>query len=703
MAVLFLSPATNIHQVYFWTAIRKNRAKYNLIRGISEDEITKILLYELICGRDVMSAESQLSKLSGIRKFIDRLQTEREKEDFRKHMRKYINMWLPESPFEVSTTNRYTIVTHEAAVFARREIRKGETIKYLCGTLVAITAEEELDLDLTRRDFSIVMSSRKKTPSLFLGPARFANHDCSANARLVTVGSDGMQVVAVRYIDQDEEITVTYGDDYFGVDNCECLCSTCELNQRNGWTPPPSSSLGRLATPQMQEESTGPYSFRRKRKFGTSGLVSPAPTLDAEEGQSSKRSRSILSSSGASTPVKPHKHRSILAETLAARLGSNEATKNELFSSTGLDCAATEIEANGPVVMSTEEDIFATNDQGTTPDEVAVGKDLAPAKLEESSAGLSGSSALTAISFGHHETDGDDEAVSIPKLEGSTETITATTSDPISLDGPTVKLVHTLIDSSDTETASEVDLVQTYTPSSTPDSSRFRDLFLLNRGLDLTSSPAKIQTDVEPPPIEVNTIISEEIQVTVEVPVSSDINVYDSDSELSGLSANEEFDDVNLCVIRKSKAKARAAKKVAKLHDNTKADIQMPVKRYPEDYVRTSLLLGEPYSRWVDCSTCSRSWVQQNGYYTRRECPRCERHSKLYGYQWPKTEKFKGDGERIIDHRTVHRFLYPDEEANIKKKNRGLRPDFSVAAAALPSPPSSQAEDMKRTPSETEL
>ena len=51
--------------------------------------------------------------------YFSLLNTEREKEDFRRHMRKYIKMWLPDCPFEISTTNRYTILTQEAAT-ARR-------------------------------------------------------------------------------------------------------------------------------------------------------------------------------------------------------------------------------------------------------------------------------------------------------------------------------------------------------------------------------------------------------------------------------------------------------------------------------------------------------------------------------------------------------------------------------------------------------
>jgi histone-lysine N-methyltransferase SUV420H len=161
--------------------------------------------------KDVAKAETQLLALSGLKKFSDSLKTDKEKDDFRKHLRKYINIYLPECPFEISSTNRYTVVTHEALVIARRYIKKGEVIKYLCGIQVIMTEEEEEHMKSSRRDFSIVVSSRNKSASLFLGPARFANHDCGANARLMTTGKEGMEILALRDIEIGEEITVSYG------------------------------------------------------------------------------------------------------------------------------------------------------------------------------------------------------------------------------------------------------------------------------------------------------------------------------------------------------------------------------------------------------------------------------------------------------------------------------------------------------------
>lgn len=224
-------------QAYFWTTTRKNRNKYSPARGVHDDDVGHILLHDVVVAKDIPTAERKLLELSGLRKYLANLPSPREKDWFRRHLRKYIQMYHPDCPFEVTTTNRYIITQHEAAICARKFIKAGQEIKYLSGTLVAMTKEEENDLGLTRKDFSVVMSSRRKSPSFFLGPARFANHDCDANGRLVTRGTEGMSVMATRDIHEGEEITVSYGEDYFGIDNCECLCLTCERAVRNGWAP----------------------------------------------------------------------------------------------------------------------------------------------------------------------------------------------------------------------------------------------------------------------------------------------------------------------------------------------------------------------------------------------------------------------------------------------------------------------------------
>jgi histone-lysine N-methyltransferase SUV420H len=97
-----------------------------------------------------------------------------------------------------------------------------------------------------------------------------------------------------------------------------------------------------------------------------------------------------------------------------------------------------------------------------------------------------------------------------------------------------------------------------------------------------------------------------------------------------------------------------------------------PPVRVPGDYVLTAALLAEPASSWIVCKICEAAFLQKDAYFTRSSCPRCERHSKLYGYMWPKTDKEGKDDteERVLDHRTVHRFIHPAEERSSRKRER---------------------------------
>ncbi|MCJ1248055.1 Histone-lysine N-methyltransferase set9 [Trapelia coarctata] len=647
-----------VDHVYFWTTIRKNRSKYQLTRGISEDDVCHILLHEVIVSKDVQCAEYHLLRLPGLRKFVERLKTEREKEDFKRHMRKYISIWLPDCPWEVSTTNRYTIVTQEAAATARRFIKKGETIKYLCGNLVAMTSEEEKDLDLTRRDFSIVMSSRKKTPSLFLGPARFANHDCNANARLVTTGSEGMQVVAMRNIDVDEEITVTYGEDYFGIGNCECLCRTCELEVRNGWANEiTGDKASGTTTPAVEQadESAGPYSFRNKRKYvPSSGTGSGLATPDTGDLRPAKRRKSgnskMLSAS------------QLFNLNLELTEGSEDLKREEQWDTYDslpegnvLNRVNELLSYQEPLILPPEED--SKEDILAEFDEVDL---LAPSCGE-----------TLAVPTPTVHTDLE-KLVSESLLESTaSQTKIHTWASAYTLDDnqgnprePPEKLVKMRKDlsqsshiSSDDDSIFSRDQLRSSSPASTPCRS------------DQDSGAWKPQTAGAP--------VEQELVSAIDTPAAA----ADSDSDLTDLSETEVFDDANLTIIRKpnphskSKAKPKSTPSSASLPPST------PLLRHPNDYIRTPLLLSEPFSRWVDCSTCPATWVQPNGYYTRKECPRCERHSKLYGYRWPKTEKVRGESvERVMDHRTVHRFVGPEEEKRVRRRGRGLVVEGAVGA-----------------------
>jgi histone-lysine N-methyltransferase SUV420H len=159
----------------------------------------------------------------------------------------------------------------------------------------------------------------------------------------------------------------------------------------------------------------------------------------------------------------------------------------------------------------------------------------------------------------------------------------------------------------------------------------------------------------------------------------------DTKSELSDQPSTLEQESIG-----SNRKKPRKCRGKFAIVESVEAESQLV--RVPGDYTKTSKLLAQTYDRWVDCHTCNAWFVQHNSYLTRRECPRCERHSMLYGYRWPKTDKEgpSDDEERVMDHRTVHRFLYPEEEALISRKDRGV--SFGVTPTPELSEPRTETE-----------
>lgn len=199
------------------------------------ESVESILRDVVISKRNIPEAHRQLLELPNLRGFNENLKLSAETKDFRRHMRRYLSLYLPDCAFEISGTNRYKMTTHEGTIISRRIIKAGEEVKYLCGIRAIMTTEEEEDLDRRGHDFSVVMTTRDKATSYLFGPASLSNHDCEANSKLTSTGRIGMKVIAIRDIGVGDEITVFYGEGYFGKNNRECLCKTCEIHCRNGW------------------------------------------------------------------------------------------------------------------------------------------------------------------------------------------------------------------------------------------------------------------------------------------------------------------------------------------------------------------------------------------------------------------------------------------------------------------------------------
>lgn len=626
-----------VDHAFYWTTIPKNRPSYHPSRGVREEEITSIIQQHLVVQPNLQTAEDKLLATNGLGKFYRALKTDAEKEDFRRHMRRYMQIYLPDCPYEVAATNRYTIFQEEASICARRFIKSNETIKYLSGIQVVITAEEEAELSERKKDFSIVVSSRKKEINLFMGPARFANHDCSANARLVTTGQAGIEIIATRSIGVGEEITVTYGESYFGEDNCECLCKTCEDNLVNGWKPAEGTVPVKRSVEDGSLTPSRGYSLRRRgensfnrghsetppllarpkvskanlRKLARTSEATPlADDLLSPRGQKRDRESSLL----ASPPITPAKRKKTLSEILlrenSSRAGSESVDGDSLMA----DASPTP---------------NPTNDQIPTPD--------SSEQLLDSDSSESETARPVTLTTTTSTTIVVDGTVTDVKVEESSTTITVSMPSPEASsasedEDKTEKQPNTSI-----ATATATEVVDQASPSEAPAPAP------APRG---RGRPRKypLPATTSQPTFKPNK--ATKTATTITVTTSKDDTPPKVATEESVQSNSAQATDVSN-------------------------------HRVPGDYTLTPLLLAEPETAWVVCSVCTKAFVQRDAYFTRMSCPRCERHSKLYGYVWPKTEpEGKADKEqRILDHRLVHRFIAAGAESKLRGRNRDMSTD----------------------------
>ncbi|KAK5956696.1 histone lysine methyltransferase Set9 [Knufia fluminis] len=638
-----------VDNAYYRAQIRKNRPKYNPLRGIKEDEVPQILLHKVIVAKDPTAAEKAILQLQGIKRYMASHKSKVVKDNFVKHLRKYIDMYKTDCPWEVSTTNRYTITTFEAAVTARARIKQNQTIPYLVGTLVPLTAEESNQLDATNRNFSIVCAGRKKAQSIFLGPARFANHDCDANARLVPKGNDSMEVVALRNIEVGEEITVSYGDDYFGPDNVDCLCATCEKVVRNGWAPITSTENPSGASSRAASSAASPEKNSKKRKRDSESL---SPVSSSQ--QNIRKPRPLHSPSKLQQSWTP-------PATSESEIVHDNEEANPADPVTG-PAGDTDGLAFSPPASSEEE----------TPNEELANRSNSNSRKRSRSSSY--------ISSRKRQKMGD----TATRLLSDTENIQPALPSPMSqgdVSPPHDQDEHRAGGNTITVKLESTEVVKLE-----------RDSPAAKRQKRNSESPSASPSDESsrPEPHAVSTITTTELSTTI--------------PQISTSNDTPDAPEPNAVV--------ESIEPTTNTSTSTTITIQplSATHRTPGDYFLTRKLLAQPHDRWVQCHNerCLGFFLQHNGYNTRRECPRCERHSMLYGFPWPKTDPshrkilerpgsnkdkkdpklysayrrqgkqgkgswYEGGGdeeERTMDHRTIHRFVLPEDEKAVAR--RGL-------------------------------
>ncbi|KXT14811.1 hypothetical protein AC579_9649 [Pseudocercospora musae] len=743
-----------VDAVYFWSKIRKLKANYHGSRGLIDEQICKTLQQKVIIGKDPAGAQEKLlQEQSGLLKYHRALKTEDEKEHFLRHMRKYINIYLPDCPFEVCTTNRYTIETAEACIIARKRIRRGEPVKYLTGIQVEMTEKEEKMLS-SRTDFSIVISSRKKRPSLFLGPARFANHDCDSNAKLTTTGAHGIHIQARKDIEIGDEITVTYGEDYFGEDNCECLCHTCEVATRNGWDPrgpiiredtsdeeesedeedvrtrsAPNRRAGpsRPAKRKHEEDEDGSEagSSRRKRRRprnssgSNRGLESDSSDDDSDDERNARdrNGRFANKKRFSSTSVKPEDPDEPLLDRVFRLLGSvadrNDRRKRGLTASdplhltppdsdrassendyTPVSCGPKEeVTANGRNVIRGGGGRFVRKTALTSrsPEKIKQSPGSTPARTPEHVSNDKASVTLTPES----------PRPKLPSIKRNCSNLrNVTNANDASNDlysvqpspappseaakrgrgRPRKERADNKMDAETSPSSSANDNFSSSSLASSATSLETHTFAAGNIAQDICEMLTTEDDDKPTHELESVTITKTETETVRRSSTRLNRVQTDLDEQLSSPEKVVTNRVEMLKKVTRSSSAAGTSTPPIDSIENAEADadsdeeVQRGEPRIPGDYHLCKALLATNYHRWVECRNCDEWFVQAEAFLTRIACPRCERHSKLYGYYWPKTDKEgKHDKEeRILDHREIHRFIPPDEEREERKGRKTL-------------------------------
>uniref|UniRef100_A0AAF5CZQ3 SET domain-containing protein n=1 Tax=Strongyloides stercoralis TaxID=6248 RepID=A0AAF5CZQ3_STRER len=164
--------------------------------------------------------------------------------ELRNHIHRYLMLFQPTSGISIQKCFKYSKEKFLGAkLVATRKFKANEQINMLYGVVKPLTEEQiKKVIKSGVNDFSIMISDRNEKQILWLGPGSFLNHDCNSNVKFDCRGIHTVILIATRNIEIGEELYLNYGDNYFGDNNKECQCESCEKvkNEKNNllkWTP----------------------------------------------------------------------------------------------------------------------------------------------------------------------------------------------------------------------------------------------------------------------------------------------------------------------------------------------------------------------------------------------------------------------------------------------------------------------------------
>ncbi|ORZ01801.1 hypothetical protein BCR43DRAFT_487530 [Syncephalastrum racemosum] len=260
--------------LHLWFRTVKMNADYRRPR-IPTQKVLDIIQRHVMENRRPNDAIHELLQVDYFKHQLAMIRSAKEQQDFVQHMKRYLYMYLPNAGYEVGDTSRYRGegAQVEACLIATKKWSRGDEIRLCTGTIACLEPEDDAQLEKKNRDFSIMWSTRKGCSCLFLGPARFVNHDCDSNCKFISYGHNAVTFKVLKDIEVGEELTTFYGEHYFGENNCECLCATCERRGEGNFA---------VAQDDKEEIPNGQRRSTRKRKRIASDLWDTGEGWDVE-------------------------------------------------------------------------------------------------------------------------------------------------------------------------------------------------------------------------------------------------------------------------------------------------------------------------------------------------------------------------------------------------------------------------------------
>ena len=184
-------------------------------------------------GEDVARALDELLSCEFTKTFTAHM----DEAGLREHLRKYLIGFTDEGGFKIASETRYSMEGFQGAkVLSTKRSDRGDKIKNLVGSSRVITDDFEKQLGVQKVDTScIIESSRTKSAMVVIGPISFVNHDCSPNCRFEVLPNNLVGLQAIKAIQAGDELTISYGENYFGRENKSCECATCQDGKKGAF------------------------------------------------------------------------------------------------------------------------------------------------------------------------------------------------------------------------------------------------------------------------------------------------------------------------------------------------------------------------------------------------------------------------------------------------------------------------------------